>query len=643
MASPQSSTKSAVKSITPNTDIYARTYDGMESDENRTLKDDALVLWRVVKMAAQFRWRLTLAVVATIIATSFQLMIPGFLGDAVDGALGLLGTATVDRSVAEDALLHAALLLLAASIARGAFTLVHNYCGETIGHSIAYELRLRFYDKLQHLSFAFHDRVHTGELITRGMLDVEGVRAFMNTAFLRVFLLVIMVSAAAWLMLSTDALMGALALSFVPVVVWKSAESRLRLRRMWWALQDRMAVLGRIMDENLTGIRVVRAFGAQPYELEKYDAASDEAMELADERIRVRTYSTTLMTYTYFVAMGLVLWVGGLRVLEGVMTVGTLAEFLTFMTILQQPVRQLGLMINSVARTSTCGARLFAVLDLEPEIRDAENAKPLMLTDGRLRFENVEFSYPSPADDKTPLPVLHSVSFEVARGHTLGIVGPPGSGKSTIAHLLPRYYDVTAGRITIDGQDIRDVTLTSLRAAVGVLSQEPSLFTASIENNIAYGDPWAEDDTIRGAASVAQIDGFVDRLPAGFETLVGERGVSLSGGQRQRVAIARTAMLEPAILVLDDSTAAIDVGTEQRIRQALRDHAARSATIIVSHRLATLRHADEILFLEDGRVIERGSHDELVALGGRYAALHALQSLEDPDSDPLAGLEEAVP
>ena len=639
-------TRSTIKSITPDTDIYSRTYDGMESDEDRRLTDDALVLWRITRLAARFRWRLALAILATIVAAGFQLLIPQFLGDAVDGALGLIGDASTvsgavagaDRAAAEGALMTAALLLLGASVARGLFTLIHNYCGETIGHALAYSLRLQFYDKLQRLSFSFHDRVHTGELITRGMLDIEGVRSFMNTAFLRLFLLVILVGAGAWLMLSIDPMMGALALSFVPFVVWKSAQSRLRLRRLWWALQDRMAVLGRIMDENLTGIRVVRAFGAQPYEMEKYTVASDEAMALADHRIRTRVASTTLMTYTYFIAMGLVLWVGGLRVLDGEMTVGTLTEFLTFMTILQQPVRQLGLMINSVARTSTCGARLFAVLDLEPQIADRPDAKPLELTDGVLKFENVEFAY---AGEGAP-PVLRGISFEVGRGRTLGIVGPPGSGKSTIAHLLPRYYDVTGGRITIDGQDIRDVTLNSLRGAVGVLSQDPFLFTASLENNIAYGDPWAEDDTIQGAASVAQIDGFVERLPAGYETLVGERGTSLSGGQKQRVAIARTAMLAPAILVLDDSTAAIDVGTEQRIRQALKRHAANSTTIIVSHRLATLRHADEILFLLDGRIVERGSHDGLVAKGGRYAALDALQNLEDPDSDPLAPLSEGA-
>ena len=601
---------------------YARAYAGMEGDDGGP--GDAEIVWRIVRIALRYRAGVAVALLATLVASALHLAIPGLVGDAVDGAHGLLGDGAATPDAARSALYYAAFLLLGVSILRGLFTLAHNYSGEAIGHRLAHDLRLTFYQKLQRLGFSFHDRIHTGELITRGMLDLEGVRMLINHGLLRAVQMVVLVVAGAFLLLSTDLVLGLLSLSFVPYIAWRSTTTRLRLRYLWNLFQDRMAVLGRIMDENLTGIRVVRAFGAERFELDKYDRSAAEALRLSSRRINVRVASTTEMTFAYFVAMGLVLWVGGERAIAGTMTVGTLTEFLTFITILQLPVRSLGLVVNSFARGSSCGARLFAVIDLEPAIRDAEDARELEVSDGTIRFENVSFAY----DEEGPL-ALDGISFEVRRGRTLGIVGPPGSGKSTVTHLLPRYYDVTGGRITVDGQDIRDVTLDSLRHAVRVVQQDPFLFTASIDNNIAYGDPWTEERPIRDAAGLAQIDGFIGQLSEGYETLVGERGVSLSGGQKQRVAIARAALLDPAVLVFDDSTAAIDAATESQIREALAERAENTARIVVSHRLAAIRDADEILVLDAGRTIERGSHETLIAKGGHYAKIFAMQSREE--------------
>ena len=596
---------------------------------------DLKILRRVLRMAFHYRRGMAAALGSTVVAAVFQLMIPKYLGRAVDTAQGLLGGG--DPAAARATLWQAAALLLGAAVLRGLFTMWQNYQGEAVGQKLAYDLRMAYYAQLQRLSFGFHDRVHTGELITRGMLDIEGIRTVINAGVIRLVLSTILVGVGAALLLSREPALGLIALSFVPFAAWRSVVARLRLRASWLALQEKLGVLTRVMEENLGGIRVVRAFAAQPYELAKFDAVSEETLALADLRTDLRVRNAAAMTYAYFLAMGLLLWVGGDKVLAGEITVGTLAEYLAFMAILQMPVRQLGMMVNAFARASMSGERLFEVLDREPDIADRPGARDLVVTDAVLRFEHVDFAYPG---EGRPLATLHDISFEVRSGRTLGIVGPPGSGKSTIAHLIPRYYDVTAGRITIDGQDVRDVTLASLRRTVSLVQQDTFLFTASIENNIAYGNPWADRDRIAQSSEVARLHDYIAGLPKRYETLVGERGISLSGGQRQRLSIARSILLSPPILVFDNSTAAVDAATEQSIRTALRTQTATRATIIIAHRLGSLMDADEILFLEGGRIVERGSHAELLRLGGRYASLYALQSVGgEPAEEQASGPE----
>jgi ATP-binding cassette subfamily B multidrug efflux pump len=580
---------------------------------------------RITRMSFRYPVRAGLALAATVAAVLMQLWIPVLLGRAVDQ------TQAVAAAGAEpETLYQIAVLLFLASVGRGFFTLIQNYTAESVGHSMARDIRNAVYGKIQSLPFSFHDRTHSGDLITVGMLDLEGVRMFFSTALVRTVLLGLLIGLGATLLLSTNLSLGLLALSFVPFAGWRSTVMRLALRRTWLTLQERLGVLSQVMEENLAGIRVVRAFASSEYEMAKFEVASKSALELSHQRIETRVKNTSAMTLAFFTAMGLVLYFGGRQVASGEITLGTLATFLTFMTILQMPVRQLGMMVNGYARASTCGARLFALIDHETEIDNAPDAQNLKITDGTLKLENVSFAYAGNADRKA----VSGISFEAHRGETVGIVGPPGSGKTTLMHLIPRFYDPTQGSISIDGQDIRDATLASVRQAVAVVQQDNFLFTTSIENNIAYADPFTETRQIRGVAESAQLHDYILGLPGKYGTIVGERGVSLSGGQRQRLSIARTLMMKPAVLIFDDSTAAIDAGTENRIRRALKEYAKDRVTLIVAHRLASLMHADRILFLERGRIVEQGSHEELLKLGGRYSDLHALQML--PNAEMLA-------
>lgn len=456
------------------------------------------VLARIAGLAMRYPARVALTVLASLGAAIASLTLPRLFGRSVDQAQALLVDGAAHADAARAALVVSAGLVIAATVARGLLTMWSGYLGEYLSQKVANDLRLQFFQHLQKLSFGFHDRIHSGDLVTRGMLDLEGARAFINGAMTPALSLVLLVGFAAAMMVSLDPLLALVGLSFVPVAGYALARMGFLLRVTWLRVQELMGQLTLTMEENLQGIRVVRAFAGRDFELAKFDRGSRAVIVFQDRRITLRFTAIAWMNVSFHISLGLLLWLGGRKVLAGQMTVGRLTEFLTYMTLLQAPIRQVAMIFNSMARATSSGSRLFEVLDLEPEIADAPEARPLRAGEGVLRFEGVGFRYGPDGRQ-----VLQGISFEVRPGRTVGVVGPPGSGKSTLANLIPRFYDVTEGRITLDGVDIRDVTLASLREYVGLVQQEAFLFDASVGHNVAYADPWAEDARIEAAARTA--------------------------------------------------------------------------------------------------------------------------------------------
>jgi len=589
--------------------------------------------WRIyLRMLALLRphWFISFwSIVCIILATAFALIVPSLLQWVVDVG--------VHTGRFTDLLLVSA-AILGVSMLRGLAAYGQGYYAQALSSEVSYDLRNRLYDHLQRLSFSFHDDSETGQLMSRATADIEAVRNFFPYGLFRAITAVVTFSAVTVLLFRLDVYLALVTLVSVPITLVISVQVIRRLRPIWLRVQDGVGTLSTIMQESLTGVRVVKSFAREDFEIAKYEKQNLALRELNMNAMRLAAWNQPLLILVLNIITVIVLWIGGIAVIDNRLTLGTLVAATQYMMLLHAPVRNFGFMINWFVRGISGGTRIFAVLDIEPEINDAPHAHVLREARGYVAFESVSFAYNNGTE------VLHDIKIEATPGQIVAILGPTGSGKSSILHLLPRFYDVTGGCVRVDGHDVRDVTQASLRRNVGLVLQDVFLFNATIRDNIAYGVRTATEEEIIAVAKVARIHDFIMSLPDGYDTWVGERGVTLSGGQKQRVAIARTLLLDPAILVLDDSTSSVDMETEYLIQQALEAVMHNRTTFVVASRLRTIKSADQILVLERGSIIERGTHASLLQRNGPYARLYDLQlrDQEEFEARMLATEEEVL-
>jgi ATP-binding cassette subfamily B protein len=568
-------------------------------------------LWRLREYLRPYWKQIILTLVLLLVMTGLSLVIPTIIRLVIDVGL------TKGES---GFLLPAGMLILVIGTVNALLTYLQRYTSEWIAQHIGYDLRNKLYDHIQHLSFSFHDHAQTGQLISRSIEDVRAIERFAGFGIVELIHVILLLVGISVLLAATNLRLAAIALSPMIPLVLMTTKFGQRIGAYFLAVDNSLGELSSRLQENVTGVQVVRAFARESYEINRFSVAN---RELYDARVTTMTEWAKIMPSTNLLVMIgtiLILWFGGQMVLQDQLTIGELVAFNSYLLMLANPVQQLAWLVNAAGEAVAGAQRAYEILDTDPQIQSPLDALILDRLSGRVEFRQVCFQY---SGEKAH--ALEDIELTVQPNQIVALIGPTGSGKTSLVNLIPRFYDVSEGAVFVDGHDVRQVELVSLRKQIGIVLQTSLLFSNSIQENISYGRIDASREEIITAAKAAQAHEFIQELPQGYDTIVGERGVTLSGGQRQRVAIARALLMNPRILILDDSTSSVDMQTEYQIQLALEHLMEGRTTFVIAHRLSTVRRADLILVMDGGRIVERGTHIELLSQGGLYREIYELQ------------------
>ncbi|HEY3082178.1 MAG TPA: ABC transporter ATP-binding protein [Chloroflexota bacterium] len=606
--------------------LPGRSPDGGRAGAPRRERPNFAALGRAIRYLGGYRRLAALAYLSLFVSSAAQLMVPQLVQGIVDTvARSALGPPAAG---AERGLVLAGLLIVLFAVARGLFAFAQSYMSERVSQSVAFDVRNELYAKIQRLSFSYHDRAQTGQLMIRATDDVEKVRLFIGQGLLLAVQALVIVVATLVVLSLTNLSLTLVVLPILPLALASFMLFGSLAQPLFMQVQVRLSRLNTILQENLAGIRVVKAFAREPQEQSRFEGAADDLM---DQQIRVARLFSFLFPLVFLIAnlgQAAVLYFGGRQIVAGTLTLGEWQKFSLYLVYVFFPLGQLGLVVTQMSQASASASRIFEILDAQSEVVDDPAAPSLPPVEGRVELQDVTLRYFGGE------PVLRGVSFTVEPGQTVALLGATGSGKSSIINLVPRFYDPTGGRVLVDGHDVRAVRLESLRSQIGIVLQDTTLFAGTIRENIAFGRPDAGRAEVEAAARAAAADDFIDGFPLGYDTPVGERGTTLSGGQKQRLAIARALLLDPRILILDDSTSSVDAVTEHRIQQALDRLMEGRTSFVIAQRVSTARSADLILVLDKGEIVARGTHAELMEQSPVYAEIYSSQLVDDVAASP---------